>query len=204
MFRRNCVRWAIAAASLSCAPVMAFDTVIVDAGHGGSDRGGIPRQRIPEKEWTLKTALRLATELKQRGFEVVMTRTSDHDVSLAQRCRIANAKKNAIFVSVHYDAYRREAADGITTYYASSRSEKLARYVNSRMSSALRPKTNRGAKRARFYVIRNTLCPAVLVECGFLTNGAEARRIQTTDYQQKLAAAIADGVADYRKYRTGR
>lgn len=183
---------------------MAFGTVVVDAGHGGGDRGGIPRQKIPEKEWALKTALRVATELKQRGFEVVMTRTSDQDVSLAQRCRIANGKKDAIFVSVHYDAYRREGADGITAYYASSRSEKLARYVNSRMNSSLRPETNRGAKRARFYVIRNTLCPAVLVECGFLTNNAEARRIQTADYQQKLAAAIADGVVDYRKYRTGR
>lgn len=195
---------ALALATLACPPARAFDTVVVDAGHGGSDRGGIPRQRIAEKDWTLKTSLRLATELKQRGFEVVMTRTSDDYVSLAQRCRIANGKKNAIFVSVHYDAYRREGADGITAYYAGSRSDRLARYVNSRMASALRPKTNRGAKRARFYVIRNTLCPAVLVECGFLTNNAEAKRIQTTDYQEKLAAAIADGVVDYRKYRTGR
>ena len=204
MFRRSTLRAALALAALACTPLWAFDTVVVDAGHGGSDRGGIPRQRIPEDEWTLKTSLRLATELKHRGFEVVMTRTSDDYISLAQRCRIANGKKDAIFVSVHYDAYRREGADGITAYYASSRSEKLARYINSRMSSALRPKTNRGAKRARFYVIRNTLCPAVLVECGFLTNNSEAKRIQTADYQEKLVAAIVDGVADYRKYRTGR
>ncbi|MCC6356615.1 MAG: N-acetylmuramoyl-L-alanine amidase [Verrucomicrobiae bacterium] len=204
MSGRSALSLAIALTAIACAPLGAFDTVVVDPGHGGSDRGGIPRQRIAEKEWTLKTSLRLATELKQRGFEVVMTRTSDDYVSLAQRCRIANGKKNAIFVSVHYDAYRREAADGITAYYAGSRSDRLARYINSRMSAALRPKTNRGAKRARFYVIRNTLCPAVLVECGFLTNTAEARRIQTTDYQEKLVAAIADGVVDYRKYRTGR
>ncbi|HPA21086.1 MAG TPA: N-acetylmuramoyl-L-alanine amidase [Verrucomicrobiae bacterium] len=204
MIGRSILQSALALVALAAGPLRAFDTVIIDAGHGGSDRGGIPRQRIPEDEWTLKTALRLSAEIKQRGFTVVMTRTSDEDVSLAQRCRIANSRRDAIFVSVHYDAYRREAADGITAYYASSRSEKLARSINSRMVSALRPSTNRGAKRARFYVIRNTLCPAVLVECGFLTNKAESKRIQTSEYQDSLAKAIADGVTDYRKYRTGR
>ena len=204
MIGRSILQSALALTALAAGPLWAFDTVVLDAGHGGSDRGGIPRQRIPEDEWTLKTALRVSTELKQRGFGVVMTRTSDEDVSLAQRCRIANSRKDAIFVSVHYDAYRREAADGITAYYASSRSERLARSINSHMSAALKPIANRGAKRACFYVIRNTLCPAVLVECGFLTNRAESKRIQTNEYQESLAKAIADGVTDYRKYRTGR
>lgn len=204
MVGRSILLGAVVSAVMAAAAARAFDTVVVDAGHGGSDRGGIPRQRIPEDEWTLKTALRVSTELKQRGFNVVMTRTADEYVSLAQRCRIANSRRDSIFVSIHYDAYRREGADGITAYYASSRSQRLARSINSRMATALRPPTNRGAKRSRFYVIRNTLSPAVLVECGFLTNRAEARRIQTTEYQSSLAKAIADGVVDYRKYRTGR
>lgn len=204
MVGRVLLRCALMALTLGSWPAAAANVVVIDAGHGGGDRGGIPRQRVAEKEWTLKTALRLSGELKQRGFDVVMTRTSDEFISLSERCRIANSRKDAIFVSVHYDAYRREAADGVTTYYTGSRSEKLAQLVHKRVVGAVKPETNRGYKRARFYVLRNTLCPAVLVEGGFLTNGRESRKIQTAEYQQALAAAIADGVAEYRKYRTGR
>lgn len=204
MVRRLIRLGALASVVMTAQSSPAFDTVVLDAGHGGSDRGGIPRQKIPEDEWTLKTALRVSAELKQRGFGVVMTRTSDEYISLAQRCRIANSRKDSIFVSIHYDAYRREGADGITAYYASSRSQKLARLINAHMASALRPRTNRGAKRSRFYVIRNTLSPAVLVECGFLTNRAESKRIQTPEYQTALCKAIADGIVEYRKSKTGR
>ncbi len=180
----------------------AFKTVIVDAGHGGSDRGGIPGQQYSEKIYTLKVAAKVAALMKTNGYEVVMTRTSDTYVSLAERCRMANRRKSCIFVSIHFDSYRRKGANGITTYYTKSNSAALAARVHRRLIGALAPDTNRGVKRARFYVIRNTLCPSILVEGGYLTNVTspyEAKKIITTKYQDELAAAIVRGLIDYDK-----
>src|ERR1700756_4007848 len=103
-------------------PACAINTVVVDAGHGGIDRGGAPGQRVPEKPYTLDVALRLATTLRANGFHVVLTRDGDYFVGLRQRCDIANAQSNAIFVSVHFNGAPRTAADGVETYYYTGQS----------------------------------------------------------------------------------
>jgi N-acetylmuramoyl-L-alanine amidase len=88
-----------------------FSTVVVDAGHGGHDRGGIPSNLLPEKGVALDTAKRLKSYLQDAGLRVVMTRSTDDFVTLSQRVAISNAQKNAIFVSVHYNSAPRRGAE---------------------------------------------------------------------------------------------
>jgi N-acetylmuramoyl-L-alanine amidase len=175
-------------------PASAVRTIVIDAGHGGQDRGGGPGQRIPEKPYTLDIALRLRGVLNAMGYRTVMTRSGDYFVGLGGRCAIANKERDAIFVSVHLNSAPREGANGIETYYYSSRSAKLAALVHQQVVRAAGTEDRRVRRRA-FYVIRNTRIPSILCECGFLTNGAEARRItNSAAHRQALAEAIARGI----------
>src|SRR4029077_15022566 len=100
--------------------------VVIDPGHGGFDRGGIPGQRVAEKTMTLDVAQRLKAVLTAYGYRVVMTRDSDVFVPLGTRVAIANSYRNAIFVCIHFNAARRRSASGIETYFYSSQSLPLA------------------------------------------------------------------------------
>ena len=168
-------------------------TVVIDAGHGGHDRGGIPGQRIAEKVMTLDVAQRLSKVLSARGYRVVMTRNSDVFVSLGTRVAIANSYRNAIFVCIHFNATGRRGASGIETYFYSRDSLPLASAIHYYVAGGA-PSDNRGVRRRGYYVLRKTRIPAVLVECGFLTNPTEAAYAQSASYRQKLAEEIAAGV----------
>ncbi|PYJ75050.1 MAG: hypothetical protein DME77_10200 [Verrucomicrobia bacterium] len=168
-------------------------TVVIDAGHGGFDRGGIPGQRIPEKEMTLDVAQRLKGVLTAAGYRVVMTRDSDVFVPLATRVAIANSYRNAIFVCIHFNSAKRMGAGGIETYFYSRDSLPLASAVHYFVAGGA-PSANRGVRRRGFYVLRKTGIPAVLVECGFLTNPTEGAYAESTSYRQKLATEIAAGI----------
>jgi N-acetylmuramoyl-L-alanine amidase len=168
-------------------------TVVIDAGHGGFDRGGIPGQRIPEKEVTLDVSQRLKTLLAASGYNVVMTRDSDVFVPLPTRVAIANSYRNAIFVCVHFNSAKRIGAEGIETYFYGRDSLPLASAVHYFVAGGA-PSPNRGVRRRGYYVLRKTKIPAVLVECGFLTNPTEGEYAQTASYRQKLAEEIASGV----------
>ncbi len=168
-------------------------TVVIDAGHGGHDRGGIPGQRISEKDMTLDVAQRLRNVLAASGYRVVMTRDSDVFIPLATRVAIANSYRNAIFVCVHFNATNRMGAGGIETYFYSRDSLPLASAVHYYVARGA-PSANRGVRRRGYYVLRKTSIPAVLVECGFLTNPTEGAYAQTASYRQKLAEEIAAGV----------
>jgi len=167
--------------------------VVIDAGHGGHDRGGIPGQKVPEKEMTLDVAQRLKSVLTANGYRVVMTRESDVFVPLPTRVAIANSYRNAIFVCIHFNSTQRAGADGIETYFYSRDSLPLASAVHYFVAGGA-PSPNRGVRRRGYYVLRKTSVPAVLVECGFLTNPTEAAYAQNTTYRQKLAEEIAAGV----------
>jgi N-acetylmuramoyl-L-alanine amidase len=168
-------------------------TVVIDAGHGGHDRGGIPGQRIAEKVMTLDVAQRLRNVLEASGYHVVMTRDSDVFVPLGTRVAIANSYRNAIFVCVHFNATNRMGASGIETYFYSRDSLPLASAIHHFVVGGA-PSGNRGVRRRGYYVLRKTNIPAVLVECGFLTNPTEGAYAQTASYRQKLAEEIAAGV----------
>ncbi len=168
-------------------------TVVIDAGHGGYDRGGIPGQRVSEKEMTLDVAQRLKKVLGANGYRVVMTRDSDVFVTLGTRVAIANSYSNAIFVSIHFNSAKRSGAGGIETYFYSRESLPLASAIHYFVAGGA-PSSNRNVRRRGYYVLRKTAVPAVLVECGFLTNPTEAAYAQTASYRQKLAEEIATGV----------
>src|SRR6266576_7131539 len=168
-------------------------TVVIDEGHGGHDRGGIPGQRIAEKEMTLDVALRLRNVLSASGYRVVMTRSTDVFVPWGGRVAIANSYRNAVFVCIHFNATGRSGASGIETYFYSRDSLPLASAIHYYVVGGA-PSDNRGVRRRGYYVLRKTSVPAVLVECGFLTNPTEAAYAQNASYRQKLAEAIAAGV----------
>jgi len=168
-------------------------TVVIDAGHGGHDRGGIPGQRIAEKDMTLDVAQRLKNVLSASGYRVVMTRSTDVFVPLGGRVAIANSYRNAIFVCIHFNATGRSGASGIETYFYSRESLPLASAIHYYVTGGA-PSANRGVRRRGYYVLRRTSIPAVLVECGFLTNPTEAAYAQSVSYRQKLAEEIAAGI----------
>jgi N-acetylmuramoyl-L-alanine amidase len=179
---------------LHTVPAFAVRTVVIDAGHGGHDRGGGPGQRIPEKPYTLEVAQRLRAVLSSAGYRTVMTRDGDYFVSLGSRCAVGNAQRDAVFISIHFNSAPREGADGIETYYYSSRARRLASAVHREVVRVAGTEDRRVRRRA-FYVIRRTQSPAILCELGFLTNRAEAKRITgSTSYRQQLAEAIARGI----------
>jgi N-acetylmuramoyl-L-alanine amidase len=168
-------------------------TVIIDAGHGGFDRGGVPGQRISEKDKTLDVAQRLKRILQADGYRVIMTRDSDVFITLGTRVAIANAHPDAVFVSIHFNCASRVGANGIETYYYRSDSASLAASIHRNVVSSA-PSENRGIRRRGFYVLRRTSIPSVLVECGFLTNPTEGQLALTGDYRQRLAEQIARGI----------
>ncbi len=167
--------------------------VVIDAGHGGFDRGGIPRQRIAEKTMTLDVALRLRKKLLEAGYRVVMTRDSDVFVPLWGRVAIANSNDNAIFICIHFNSASRAEANGIETYYYRRDAMTLADNIHRNVIAGA-PSENRGIRRRGYYVLRKTTSPAVLVECGFLTNPTEGQLALTTAYRDKLAEEITRGI----------
>ena len=178
---------------LATRPASAKPTVVIDAGHGGHDRSGAPGQRIAEKPYTLDISRRLSSALRSRGFRTVMTRSGDYFVGLGQRCAISNSQSGAIFVSIHLNSGQREGANGIETYYYGSSSAALASTIHSAVVRAAGSE-NRGLRRRSFYVLSHNARPAVLCECGFLTNRAEARRLLSGSHRQRIASAIAAAI----------
>jgi N-acetylmuramoyl-L-alanine amidase len=176
-----------------------FSTVVIDPGHGGRDRGGIPSQIVPEKTVALDTALRLQKFLQRAGLRTVMTRTTDVFIPLSVRSAIANAESDAIFVSIHYNAARRSGAHGIETYSKSKRGAVLAARIQRQIVTRVGTE-NRGIRSAKFFVLRKTRLPAVLVECGFLTNPVEAQLALTPAYREQLAEQIAAGIIEQRQF----
>jgi N-acetylmuramoyl-L-alanine amidase len=197
---RDCFLLVIAACLLtsSCLRGASFSTVVIDAGHGGIDRGGIPSNIIPEKGVALDVARRLRAHLARAGMRTVMTRSTDTFVSLDRRVNVANSQRRAIFVSIHFNAARRVGANGVETFYGSARAKRLARLIQ---RNAMRTTSgeNRGIKRARFYVLRRSRIPAVLIECGFLTNPRDARRASSAEYRDRLARQIARAIMEFRR-----
>jgi N-acetylmuramoyl-L-alanine amidase len=184
-------------AIVSTPRAFAFTTVVIDPGHGGVDRGGIPGQRVPEKVMALDTARRLEIRLRAAGFRTIMTRDGDYFVSLPERVAIANAQRDAIFISIHYNAAPRAQAEGFETYYYTRYSARLAAACYSRIVQAW-PGTRRGIRTRGFFVIRRTMIPSVLVEPGFLTNPTDAGLISRPETRQRIADLLAAAIISKR------
>ncbi len=179
------------------ASAASFRTVVIDPGHGGHDKGG-QWGRVYEKHLALDTAYRLESKLKAMGYNTVMTRTSDYFISLPQRVSTGNRYNNAIFVSIHYNYTWKQDVSGLETFYSSEQGRRLAYHVQNNLIT--RTKTvDRKVKYARFYVIRNSKLPAILVEGGFVSNAAERSRMKSAWFRDSIAQGIADGIQRYRR-----
>jgi N-acetylmuramoyl-L-alanine amidase len=174
-----------------------FTTVVVDAGHGGKDSGAYRRYGPPEKMVALDVAQRLNRNLRESQLKTLMTRSSDVFIPLDDRVTIENSQKNAIFVSIHFNDSRQRGIHGFETYYHSGVSSDLANRIQEKLMT-IPHSANRGVHTANFRVLRNATCPAVLVECGFLSNRAEGGQARDSEYRQLLADRIAEAVVEQR------
>src|SRR2546426_8107797 len=174
-----------------------FTTVVVDAGHGGKDNGAYRRFGGAEKIATLDVAQRLDRKLRESELKTVMTRSSDVFIPLDERVNIENSQKNAIFVSIHFNDSRRRGIRGFETYYHSGVSFDLASRIQEKLMT-IPHSANRGIHTANFRVLRNATCPAVLVECGYLSNRSEGGQARDWEYRELLADRIAEAIVEQR------
>jgi N-acetylmuramoyl-L-alanine amidase len=174
-----------------------FSTVVVDAGHGGKDSGAYRRYGPPEKMVTLDVAQRLNRKLRESQLKTVMTRSSDVFIPLDERVTIENSQKNAVFVSIHFNDSRRRGIRGFETYYHSGASVDLASRIQEKLMR-IPHSANRGVHTANFRVLRLAMCPAVLVECGYLSNRSEGREAGDWEYRELLADRIAEAIVEQR------
>lgn len=178
--------------------------IVLDPGHGGSDVGA-QHNGLTEKDLTLAVSLRLRGALVNRGWIVRLTRETDTDVyapndsahdELQARCDVANKAGARMFVSIHVNSFTTTALSGTTTYYYKGIDLPLARAVHRRLIASLGTKDD-GVRKDNFYVIHHTTMPAVLVETAFLSNSGDAAMLRSSDFLQRIALAIADGIGDY-------
>ena len=172
--------------------------VAIDPGHGGRDPGALGVGGIREKELTLSLGIRVQQLLQQQGFKVVMTRMDDREILLQPRIDRAVAGGASILVSIHGNALNRSNISGVETYYLRPDSARLAQVMH-RSIIAGTGAVDRNIRRARFYMVRETptTMPSVLLETGYLTNPTEAQRLRSAEYRERLAQAIARGIAAY-------
>ena len=170
--------------------------VCIDAGHGGTDPGAV-NGALHEADAALAITKKVGGLLKARGVNVKYTRTADNAVTLADRCKISDTFGADAFVSIHLNSAENKNASGIETWRYSnvgSRTKKLADSVQTELIGATGAK-NRGVKTtSSLYVLKHTIASAVLVECGFISNDAEAKKLFTAKYQDKIASAIVSGI----------
>ena len=174
-----------------------FNMVVVDAGHGGKDSGAYRRYGPPEKLAALDVAQRLNRKLRESQLKTVMTRNSDVFIELNDRVAIENAQKDAIFVSIHFNDSRRRGVRGFETYYHSGASFDLANGIQGKLMTIPRSK-NGGVHTANFRVLRLATCPAVLVECGYLSNRSDRSQARDWEYRELLADRIAEAIVEQR------
>ena len=186
--------------------------VVVDAGHGGEDGGATTDEGVLESTINLSIALRLEQVLALCGVQPEMIRTTDTAVytegsSLAEkktsdlknRVKLVNAVPGAILVSIHQNHFSEGRYHGAQVFYAAAPgSDTLAEGVQTALRTALDPENNRQIKPgSAIYLLEEITCPGILVECGFLSNAAEAAQLQEGSYQTKLACAITGAVLNY-------
>ncbi|MBE9011860.1 N-acetylmuramoyl-L-alanine amidase [Pseudanabaenaceae cyanobacterium LEGE 13415] len=171
--------------------------VVIDPGHGGPDPGAVGIGGIQEKEIVLDISRRVQANLERSGVTVVMTRNADIDLDLQPRVDIAQRANATIFVSIHANAISLSRPDisGLETYYFQSGLE-LARTIHRNVLQGTGIE-DRGVRSARFFVLRRTSMPSVLVEVGFVTGRNDAARLSDSAYRQRMADSIARGVLDY-------
>lgn len=189
--------------------------IILDAGHGGFDGGAVATDGTVEKDINLNICLVLSDMLKSVGYDVILTRTADVSTDDVETDKIAVRKKSdlknrlelmrdypqAVFVSIHLNKFTTSAARGSQVFYSgkTTQSKELGEDIQKSIVKLLQPENTRVNKQATSgtYLLYNATIPAVLVECGFLSNSAELQNLKKTDYQNKIAFSIFCGINEF-------
>jgi N-acetylmuramoyl-L-alanine amidase len=172
--------------------------VVIDPGHGGRDPGAIGNG-LQEKEIVHDVSLQVAEQLRRNGIRVVLTRSGDQEVDLEPRVAKAEGVRANLFVSIHANAIsmRRPEINGLETYYYASRQGyRLAQATHSSLLREMNLR-DRGIRQARFYVIRRTSMPAVLIEIGYITGSQDSIKLASAAERTKIAEAISQGILNY-------
>lgn len=190
-------------------------TVIIDAGHGGDDGGAIGIDGTVEKDINLDIALKLEKLLKFYGFDVIMTRTEDimtcddgldslrkRKVSdIHNRFDVLEKNPDAVFISIHQNKFEDNSQHGTQVFYSGNNDESklLAESIQNSIVSVLQPDNSRVVKKSGsgIYLLYHAKLPAVLVECGFISNPTEVKRLNDEKYRMKIAILSADGLIKY-------
>ncbi len=190
-------------------------TIILDAGHGGFDGGAVALDGTVEKDINLDITVTLSHFLKANGYRVIMTRKSDTSTDdieaegiparkksdLKNRLSLMNEYPQGIFVSIHLNKFTTSAASGAQIFYSANADESkfLGQSIRDCIISMLQPENTRVNKQAtsKTYLLYNATIPAVIVECGFLSNTADLKLLKNTEYQKKMAFCIFCGINNY-------
>ena len=187
--------------------------IVVDAGHGGADPGKVGINGVLEKDLNLAIAKKLKALLEKKQYRVVMTREKDAGLNdsatdnkkvqdMRRRCEVIAKEAPVFTISIHQNSYPEEYVKGAQCFYfgQSEDGKRLAETLQESLRNTLDPENKREAKaNESYYLLKKTPSPTVIVECGFLSNGAEAALLMTEEYQQKVASAVCDGICNYLK-----
>ena len=185
--------------------------VVIDPGHGGSDPGKVAVDGTLEKDINLAIAQKLGANLKKHGVEVYFTRESDCELctesegskkakDLQKRCQIVENVDPDVTISIHQNSYSDAGISGAQVFYysTSEKSRLLAEQLQEKLVSMVDPTNHRAAKaNDSYYMLRKTVSPTVIVECGFLSNEKECKKLQDDKYQDKIVEAIYQGIVTF-------
>ena len=185
--------------------------IVIDPGHGGFDPGKVGVNEVLEKDINLKISLLLKDVLESEGYEVILTRKEDCGLyastdsnkkraDMQKRVEIINSSNAVLAVSIHQNSFEQESSKGAQVFYhqESEKGKVLGETLHETIKSVIADGNHRVAKaNDSYYMLRKTQCPLVIVECGFLSNQAEAKLLTEDEYQKKMAGAIRDGIKKY-------
>lgn len=182
-------------------------TVVLDSGHGGSDSGKVGINGAKEKEINLLIAKEIRRLLEKEKIEVIMVREKDEELGkskvedLKYRVSLMNEKKPSLAVSIHQNSYHEENVFGAQVFYykTSTEGKKAAAVIQEALQEVNPENTKKIKANDTYYLLKKTEVPTVIVECGFLSNYAEAEKLVSEDYQKKVAEAVTKGILQYLK-----
>jgi len=174
-------------------------TVAIDAGHGGRDPGAIGPNELLEKDVTLSIAKRIAATLEEDGFNAILTRSVDEFVSLEDRIELAKKSQADILISIHTNNSKNTEKGGIATYYNEHNNSRVLVldslfHVEAKQLTSI---TDLGGKDANFYIIKNSICPAIDIEVGYISNPSESKLISNAAFQNEVSEVIKNCVRKY-------
>lgn len=186
-------------------------TIVIDPGHGGFDPGKVGVNGALEKDINLTIAKKLQVLLEDEGYDVVMTREMDQclcnendsnkkSTDMRNRVKLIEETKPLLAVSIHQNSFTQESSRGAQVFYysGSAQGEKLAKIMQQTIKESMADGNQRIEKsNTAYYMLKKSTCPLVIIECGFLSNYAEAELLVTQEYQEKMASAIKDGIIKY-------